>query len=220
MSLWDRIFTILNQVKVEYGLHIRAGRTVAAVALQVVRCRVYCNSVINKFPMTSSKLQIAWPKQPRRATIVCTTEASVWVLDRSPAAYGSHVTRYLPVLSLLSNLGNPPEVVDGWCFWNRWGLQFKSIVMPVSEDDFPSWALDGTSHTWCGRRLGSVTERYYVTSMLLIIYVITCYYFVTVEYIINSSSCQRVNWGWLPWGKPRAKSPMTESWNLSLSVHC
>ena len=90
----------------------RAGCTVAAVALQVIRCSVYC-SVINKFPMTSCKQQIARPKQPRRATIVCTTEASVWVLDRSVAAYGSHVTRYLPVLSLLSNLGNPPEIVDG-----------------------------------------------------------------------------------------------------------
>lgn len=97
LVLWDCIFTIFNQVKVGYGLHIPAGCTVAAVALQVIRCSVYC-SVRNKFPMTSCKLQIAWPKQPRRATIVCTTEASVWVLDRSLAAYGSHVTRYLPVL--------------------------------------------------------------------------------------------------------------------------
>lgn len=63
LVLWDCIFTVLNQVKVGYGLHIRAGCTVAAVALQVTRCRVYCSSVINKFPMTSCKPQIGQSSQ-------------------------------------------------------------------------------------------------------------------------------------------------------------
>lgn len=58
----DWISTILNQVKVGPGLHIPAGRTVAAVALQVIRCSVYC-SVINKFPMTSCKPQIGQSSQ-------------------------------------------------------------------------------------------------------------------------------------------------------------
>lgn len=102
-------------------------------------------------------------------------------------------------VSELKSLRTAVQVHCDACQWGR--LSFMSSWWDKSH-------LMRKTACQCHRK---VLCYIYVTNYI-------CYYFVTVEYIINSSSCQRVNWGWLPWGKPRATSPMTESWNLSLGA--